>query len=49
MTILLDRIAIGTFAGKAGGVIIESANMADMMRRLFELAWIGAEKIDKIK
>ena len=43
MTIFRDRIAIGSFVGKVGGVIIESAEMADMMRRLFELAWRGAE------
>lgn len=43
MTIFRDRIAIGSFIGKLGGVIVESAEMADMMRRLFELAWIGAE------
>ncbi len=44
MTVFRDRIAIGKFTGKLGGVIIESADMADMMRRLFELAWRGAKK-----
>lgn len=44
MTIFRDRIAIGSFTGKIGGVIVESAEMADMMRRLFELAWQGATK-----
>lgn len=43
MTIFRDRIAIGSFTGKIGGVVIESAEMADMMRRLFELAWRGVE------
>ncbi|MBI4022537.1 MAG: hypothetical protein HY372_04195 [Candidatus Andersenbacteria bacterium] len=43
MTIFRDRIAIGSFTGRIGGVIVESAEMADMMRRLFELAWSGAE------
>jgi sugar-specific transcriptional regulator TrmB len=47
MTIFRDRIAIGKFVGKLGGVIIESPEMADMMRRLFELAWRGATKIDE--
>ncbi|HLD25475.1 MAG TPA: helix-turn-helix domain-containing protein [Candidatus Andersenbacteria bacterium] len=46
MTIFRDRIAIGSFIGKVGGVVVESAEMADMMRRLFELAWNGAEIID---
>jgi sugar-specific transcriptional regulator TrmB len=49
MTIFRDRIAIGSFVGKVGGVIIESAEMADMMRRLFELAWRGAEGITSQK
>lgn len=43
MTVFRDRIAIGSFVGKMGGVIIESAEMSDMMRRLFELAWKGAD------
>lgn len=46
MTIYKDRIAIGTFVGKLMGVVIESEPMADMMRRLFDLAWLGAEIID---
>ncbi len=43
MTIFRDRIALGSFTGNVGGVIIESPNIADMMRRLFELAWRGAD------
>lgn len=39
MTIYRDRIAIGTFAGNIGGVIIESESMADMMRHSFLLMW----------
>jgi sugar-specific transcriptional regulator TrmB len=39
MTVFRDRIAIGTFAGKLGGVIVESKQMADMMKSLFEMAW----------
>lgn len=42
MTVYRDRIAIGQFTGKIGGVVIESAQMADMLRRLFEIAWAGA-------
>lgn len=41
ITIYRDRIAIGSFAGKLGGVIIESQEMADSMRVLFEMAWLG--------
>lgn len=43
MTIYRDRIAIGSFTGKIGGVVIESPTMAAMMRNLFELAWHSAE------
>src|SRR3989344_2463996 len=32
MTIFRERIAVGSFIGKLGGVIIESPTMADMMR-----------------
>lgn len=44
MTIFRDRVAIGSFSGQVGGVVIESVSMAEMMRRLFELAWLSAEK-----
>ena len=44
MTIYRDRIAIGSFTGKLFGVIIESQQMVDMMRVLFDLAWDSAEK-----
>lgn len=46
MTIYRDKIAIGTFTGRVGGVIIESSEMADMMRCQFELAWQGVGKMD---
>ncbi len=50
MTIFRDRIAIGSFSGKIGGVIVENQSMADMMRSLFELAWLSAENsLDKKK
>lgn len=42
-TIFRDRVAIGSFTGQLGGVIIESQAMADTMRCLFELAWLGAD------
>lgn len=46
MTIFRDQIAIGSFVGRAGGVIIDSPQMASMMKRVFELAWIGAKTLD---
>lgn len=46
MTIYLDRIAIGSFTGKLFGVVIESQQMVNMMRALFELAWESAETLD---
>jgi len=46
MTVFRDRIAIGSFSGNVAGVIIESAPMADMMKRLFEIAWVGAKHLD---
>ena len=47
LTIFRDRIAIGAFTGKVGGVIIESEPMADMLKKLFDLAWLGAIALDK--
>lgn len=46
MTIFKDRIAIGTFTGKFGGVIIENQAMSEMMRRLFDIAWEGAKQFE---
>ena len=43
MTIFRDRIAIATFTGQVGGVIIESPSAALMMRELFLLAWSSLE------
>lgn len=42
-----DRIAMASLKEKVGGVIIESKELADMMRAIFELAWEGAEKYQK--
>lgn len=39
LTIYRDRIAIATFAGNIGGVMIDSPSMADMMREMFQLMW----------
>ncbi|MCE9642843.1 MAG: hypothetical protein K8Q97_00805 [Candidatus Andersenbacteria bacterium] len=47
MTIYRDRVAIGSFTGKLFGVIIESEQMANMMRALFDLAWESAKGIDE--
>lgn len=43
MTIYRDRVAIGSFTGKLWGVIIESQEIADTMRTLFEMAWRGIQ------
>lgn len=43
LTIIHDRVGIGTMSGKIGGVVIESASVADMMTELFELAWAGLD------
>lgn len=47
ITIYRDRVAIGIFVGKIGGVIIDSQVIADTMRSLFEMAWQSAEKVDR--
>jgi hypothetical protein len=39
MTIFRDRIAIGSFAGKIGGFIIDSDSVASMAREFFMLLW----------
>lgn len=46
MTIYKDRIAIGSYTGKLFGVIIESEQMASMMRAIFDLAWESASPVD---
>lgn len=38
-TIYRDRVAIGSFNGRIGGIIIESPNIACMMREMFEVMW----------
>lgn len=43
LTIYKNRIAMGSYTGKLFGVVIESEQMASMMRFLFDLAWDSAE------
>lgn len=43
LTVYGDRIAMIALRGKLVGVIIESREMAVMVRSMFELAWIQAE------
>lgn len=45
MTIFEDRVALGSYSGHSGGVIIENRSMADMMRAFFEFAWVGAKQV----
>jgi len=40
-----DRIALTTLKGRIMSVIIESKEIADTMRLVFELAWIGADHV----
>ncbi len=40
-----DRVALTTLRGKIVSVIIESREIADTLRTIFELAWRGADKI----
>jgi len=43
MTIYRNRIAVGSFSGKVGGVVIESDEISKMMLCVFELAWASTE------
>lgn len=38
-TVFKDRVAVGTFKGNLGGMIIESGAVAQMMKEFFELTW----------
>lgn len=42
ITIYGDKIAIGTFKGKLVGIIIESKEIAETLRLVFDLAWKSA-------
>lgn len=46
MTIYRDRVCIGSYTGKLFGVIVESEQVASMMRAIFELAWETAKRVD---
>lgn len=46
MTMYRDRIAVGSYTGKLFGTIIESQQMVDMMKSLFDLAWDSAKNLD---
>ncbi len=47
ITIYGDRVAMLSYKGKLIGVIIENHGLAETMRSIFNLAWIGAEKFSK--
>jgi sugar-specific transcriptional regulator TrmB len=42
-----NKLAIGTSTGKLMGVIIESKEISDALRSMFNLAWEGAKKYQK--
>jgi sugar-specific transcriptional regulator TrmB len=44
LTVYGNRVAMIALRGKLAGVIIESKEMATMVRSMFELAWLQAEK-----
>lgn len=48
-TIFGNKVAIGSFTGRVGGVVIESESMAEMMISVFRLAWLAADKLDDTK
>lgn len=45
LTVFEDRIAMSTYSGMAGGVVISNRSMADMMRSFFYFAWAAAGQI----
>lgn len=47
ITILNDKIAIGIWEGKIGGVVIESDSVAHMMKELFDLVWDSIDSKQK--
>jgi HTH-type transcriptional regulator, sugar sensing transcriptional regulator len=40
-----DKVMIASFPEKLG-IIIESPQVADVMRKIFELAWLGADRLE---
>lgn len=49
ITAFEDRLAIGSYGGHTGGVIIENESMAKMMQGFFEMAWLGAKQIGEMQ
>ncbi len=47
LTVFRDRVAIGSFSGHLGGVIIENNSIAETMKHLFMMAWDGAALFPK--
>lgn len=45
LTVFEDRIAMSTYSGVAGGVVISNRSMAEMMRAFFYFAWHAAQQI----
>ena len=47
VTIYDDIVAITTYKDHPGGVLIEDKNIAEFMRKFFDLAWDGSKKFKK--
>lgn len=47
LTVYGDKVAMVSLKGKLVGVVIESKEMATMVRSMFELAWIQADRYKK--
>lgn len=45
LTVFRDRIAIGSYEGGIGGVILESKSIAAMMESIFKLTWTSIDTI----
>lgn len=45
LSVFGDRVSLSSFIGRIGGVIIESEAMAEMVRNMFDLAWVAALKV----
>ncbi len=45
ITVFEDRVAMSSFEGQSGGVIVEGQTIASMMRDVFTLAWERAKQI----
>ncbi|MBL7057957.1 hypothetical protein ISS03_01345 [Patescibacteria group bacterium] len=47
ITIFDNKISIMTYKNRPGGILIEDKNIAEFMKKLFELAWEGSSKYNK--